>query len=312
MKWTSFVGVIFALALCGSCLFGQTVASSMMGTVVDQSNAVVAGAPVTLTSAETGAVRTANTDSYGTFRFQNLLPGKYNVTVKAAGFKTATQLGIDVAAEETHNAGRIVLEIGNVTETTTVVAEAQQVQTSSSEVSATVTSSNLEDLTLKGRDLFGYVKLVPGVIDTSTSRDVTSHSAFSSITINGNTAESASLNFMVDGITDMDTGSNGSNHYEPNMDSIQELRILTTNYQAEYGRNSGGTITVVTKSGTKDFHGTAQWTHRHEEFNADTWVQQPHDQEWRRDSPRGLPVQRGNVQPGRSGIHPQALEPEPE
>jgi len=244
----------------------------MEGSVVDPANAAVVGAPVTLISAETGEARTGTTDSLGTFRFQNLRPGTYNVTVKAPGFKTFTMNAIVVAAEETRNAGKMVLQIGSVTETYTVVAEAAAVQLTSSETAATVDSHNLEDLTLKGRDLFGFVKLVPGVIDTSTSRDVTSHSAFSSIIINGNTALSNTLNFMVDGITDMDTGSNGSNHYEPNMDSIQELRVLTTNYQAEYGRNSGGTITVVTKNGTQDFHGSAQWTHRHEEFNADSWA----------------------------------------
>jgi len=183
---------------------------------------VIVGAPVMLTSAETGAVRSGTTDSNGTFRFQNLLPGTYSVTVKAPGFKGATRTNIVVAAEETHNAGRIVLEIGSVTESTTVTAEVAQVQLASSENSSTIGAANLEDLTLKGRDLFGYVRLVPGVIDTTTSRDVTSHSAFSGIIINGNTALSNTLNFMVDGITDMDTGSNGSNHYEPNMDSIQE------------------------------------------------------------------------------------------
>jgi len=272
MKVNCFVGIVFVLALgCGS-LFGQTVASSVQGTVVDPADAVIVGAPVMLTSAETGAVRSGTTDSNGTFRFQNLLPGTYSVTVKAPGFKGATRTNIVVAAEETHNAGRIVLEIGSVTESTTVTAEVAQVQLASSENSSTIGAANLEDLTLKGRDLFGYVRLVPGVIDTTTSRDVTSHSAFSGIIINGNTALSNTLNFMVDGITDMDTGSNGSNHYEPNMDSIQELRILTSNYQAEYGRNSGGTITVVTKNGTQQFHGTAQWTHRHEEFNADSWA----------------------------------------
>ena len=139
----------------------------MIGSVVDPANAVIVGAPVTLTSVDTGAVRTATTDSNGTFRFVNLLPGTYNVTVKAAGFKTATQAGIVVAAEETHNAGKMVLQIGSVTETTTVTAEAAAVQLASSENSQTVDAANLEDLTLKGRDLFGYVRLVPGVIDTS-------------------------------------------------------------------------------------------------------------------------------------------------
>ena len=177
-----------------------------------------------------------------------------------------------MAAQETRNAGRVVLEVGSVSESTTVTAEAAPVQLTSSEISQTVDASKLNDITLKGRDLFGYVKLVPGVIDTMASRDVTSHSAFSSIIINGNTALSGTLNFTVDGVTDMDTGSNGSVHYEPNMDAIQELRVLTTNYQAEFGRNSGGTITVITKSGGQDFHGTAQWTHRHEEFDANTWV----------------------------------------
>ncbi len=75
----------------------------------------------------------------------------------------------------------------------------------------------------------------------------------------------------MDGITDMDTGSNTTLHYEPNMDAIQELKVLTSNYQAEFGRNGGGTITVVTKNGTKDFHGTAAWNHRHEGFNANLW-----------------------------------------
>src|SRR6185437_8383504 len=99
---------------------------------------------------------------------------------------------------------------------------------------------------------------------------VTSPNAISGITINGN--NNLQKNFTVDGITDMDTGSNSTIHYEPNIDAIQELKVLTSNYQAEFGRNSGGTITVVTKSGTQDFHGTAGWNHRHEEFNANSWA----------------------------------------
>src|ERR1017187_3634582 len=111
--------IVFALAPCCAILFGQTVASSVQGTVVDPTDAVIAGAPVTLTSAETGAVRDGTTDSNGTYRFLNLRPGTYSVTVKTSGFKPATMSGIAVAAEETHNAGKIVLEIGSVTESTT-------------------------------------------------------------------------------------------------------------------------------------------------------------------------------------------------
>ncbi len=257
------------MALSCAAMFGQTVTSSLVGTVVDQSDAVVAGAPVTLTSADTGAVRAGMTDSQGTYRFVNLEPGTFSVTVRAAGFKSETQSGIVVTAQETHNAGRMVLQLGVATESVSITAAASQVQLDSSEKSQTVDSKDLEDLTLKGRDLFGYMRLVPGVIDTASSRDVTSHGAISGININGATS---ALNFTVDGVTDMDTGSNTSVQFEPNLDAIQELKILTSNYAAEFGRNSGGTITMVTKNGTQDFHGTLAWNHRHEEFNADTWV----------------------------------------
>jgi hypothetical protein len=269
VKLRNFKYALFALAFFCAAMFAQTVTSSLVGSVVDQSNSVVAGSPVTLTDAGTGAVRRGTTDSLGTFRFVNLEPGTYNVTVAAAGFKSETQSGIVVTASETHNAGKMILQIGNVSDSITVTAEAAQVQLASSEMSQTVDSKDLEDLTLKGRDLFGYMRLVPGVIDTAASRDVTSHGAISGININGATS---ALNFTVDGVTDMDTGSNTSLQYEPNLDAIQELKVLTSNYAAEFGRNSGGTITVVTKSGTQDFHGTLAWNHRHEEFNADTWV----------------------------------------
>jgi hypothetical protein len=268
MKSNNYVRFVVALALSCAGLFGQTVSSSIVGSVVDPADAVVSGAPVTLNSLDTGAVRTATTDTLGTYRFTEIPPGTYNVTVKATGFKSETQTGIVVTAQETHNAGKMVLALGALSESVSVTAEAAQVQLSSAEKSQTVDSTDLEDLTLKGRDLFGYIRLVPGVIDTA-NRDVTSHSAISGMNINGGFT---ALNFTVDGITDMDTGSNTSVQYEPNLDAVQELKVLTSNYQAEFGHNSGGTITVVTKNGTQEFHGTAAWNHRHEEFNADTWV----------------------------------------
>jgi hypothetical protein len=256
------------------CLFGQTVSSGLQGTVLDPANAAVTGVPVTLTGTETGVTRATSTDSSGLFRFLDLSPGTYSVSIKAPGFKGFTQTDIVIAANETRDAGKLTLSIGATSETVTVTAEAATIQLASSEKSTAIDGSQLSNVTLRGRDIFGYLKLVPGVIDNSFgstnagNRDVTSPNAIRGITINGNTS---ALNFSVDGITDMDTGSNSTLHYEPNADAVQEMKVLSSNYQAEFGRNSGGTITVVTKNGTQQFHGSAVWNHRNEGFNANLW-----------------------------------------
>jgi hypothetical protein len=268
MTFRSLV-LLSALTLSVASLCGQTVSSSLVGTVLDPANAYVPNALVTLTDVETGATRTTLTDSAGLFRFVNVAPSTYNLSLQITGFKTFVQSNIELGANETRDVGKITLALGNTTDKITVIAEATSIQLASSEKSQLVDGNQLADITLKGRDLFGYMKLVPGVIDRSTSRDVTSPGAIGNITINGNVS---ALNFSVDGITDMDTGSNGTLHYEPNLDAIQELKVLTSNFQAEFGRNSGGTITMVTKSGTHDFHGTAVWNHRHEGFNANNWL----------------------------------------
>src|SRR5262249_31466644 len=246
---------------------GQTVSSSLVGTVLDPAGAVIPSAPVTLTELNTGTVRQAQTDSSGVFRFLNVPAGTYSVAVTVTGFKSHVENNIALSAQETRDVGRISLELGNTSERISITAEATPVQTSSSEKSQMVDGRQLNDITLKGRDLFGYMRLIPGVIDTA-NRDVTSPNGFSNITINGNTS---AKNFTVDGITDVDTGSNGTIHYEPNIDAIQELKVLTSNYQAEFGRNSGGQITVITKSGSQQFHGSGAWNHRHEGFNANLW-----------------------------------------
>ncbi len=267
--------IICVLTLSTTCILGQTVSSSLEGTVLDPANAVVPNAAVTLTQTETGTVHNATTDVSGVFRFLNLAPGTYSVTIHATGFKGFTQTGIVVAANETRQIGKLELAIGSTSDTITVMAEAAAIQLASSEKAEAIDGSQLSNVTLRGRDIFGYMKLIPGVVDclncssNAGNRDVTSPNAIRGIYINGNTS---ALNFAVDGITDMDTGSNSTLHYEPNADSVQEMKVLTSNYQAEFGRNSGGTITVVTKNGTSQFHGSMVWNHRNEGFNANTWA----------------------------------------
>jgi hypothetical protein len=257
--------VIFACILMFLCagVFGQTVSSSLVGTLTDPANAVVPDVEVQLTDQATGAARATQSNSVGLFRFNNVPSGEYTITVKAQGFKSYAQKGISLASSETRDLGRIVLELGALVEQVSVTAEATPVQTASSEKSALVDGKQLNAIALKGRDLFAFLQLVPGVTG-AVGGETTSPSAIGGITINGG----GQMNFTVDGITDLDTGSNTSVHYEPNMDSISEIRVLTSNYQAEYGRNASGTVSVVTRGGSREFHGSGWWNKRHEMFNA--------------------------------------------
>jgi len=130
MKLESYIRIVLAMALCCAGLYGQTVASALQGVVVDPADAAVGGAAVTLTNTDTGANRTAATDNTGTYRFPNIDPGNYSLTVKANGFKAETQTGIVVAAQETHNGGKMVLQLGSIAESISVTAEAAQIQLS--------------------------------------------------------------------------------------------------------------------------------------------------------------------------------------
>lgn len=256
--------ILCIFALLATSAWGQAVSSNIIGTVVDPANAIVPGAQIQLTDKATGAVRTTESNEVGLFRFTGLGPGVYSVRVQAAGFRTFVAEEIALASSETRDLGRLQLQIGAMVEQVSVTAQVTPVQTASAEKSATIDGIQLQRLALKGRDLFGFLMLIPGVVDTSTGRDVTSPNAIGGISINGGGQRA----FLVDGVADMDTGSNGTIHYEPNMDAISEIRVLTTGYQAEYGRQSSGMINVVTKSGGQDFHGTGWWNKRHEMFNA--------------------------------------------
>ncbi len=259
----------------GPRVVAQVVTGSIIGTVVDSTGAAIPGAQITLTNSGTKEVRTTATKGTGIFQFPTLPPGTYTVDVTASGFKASATTNIELDASTSRDLGKIMLTVGSIQQTVTVTAAVTPIQSSSSELSSTLTGSALAALPLKGRDMFGAIDLVPGVVDTNLNRNVTSPSALGGITLNGGASsgqpEAAAINFTVDGITDVDTGSNSSNDVEPNMGAIAEVKVLTDNYSAEYGRTSGGTIEVVTKSGTSQYHGQGWWDHRNEEFNANDY-----------------------------------------
>lgn len=247
--------------------YGQVISSSIVGTVADSERAVIPGVSVALTNEGTGATITVNSNQLGFFRFPTLLPGTYTLTVKTAGFKTFSQTGIELSASEVRDLGTLVLQVGDVQEEVTVTAVPTPVQVASSEKSSLVSGNQLNQVQLKGRDFLGLMVLVPGVVDTgAVDRQATGTSVLNGIMIHG--SRDVFKNYTVDGVTAVDTGSGQWVHFEPNIDTISEVKVLTSNYQAEFGRNAGGTISVITKGGGRDFHGSGWWTHRHDEFNA--------------------------------------------
>ncbi|MCS7044121.1 MAG: TonB-dependent receptor [Bryobacteraceae bacterium] len=248
----------------------QNVSSSITGVFVDPTGAALVNVEITLTNQATGTSFTARSGPDGGFSLPNLLAGRYNLTARMAGFKTHETRDIVLTAGETRSLGQIQMQIGEVRESISVEAVATAVQTSSAEKSGVITGSQLRDIAVRGRDFFTYLSTIPGVVDNfSQRRETASPDSIRGTFING--SRENQKNLTVDGVTNLDTGSNSTIHYQPNMDSIAEIKVLTSNYQAEFGRNGGGVITVITRSGTREFHGSAYYFHRNESLNANNF-----------------------------------------
>src|SRR5215469_2670508 len=257
------------LAASSVIAFGQTDTGTLLGSVVDPTQSVVPEAKVTLRNTQTGAALTATTDKDGVFQFPGILVGSYAVQVSAAGFKAFELSGISLSSAETRNLGRLRMEIGGVAEQVKVTAQATPVQTSSSEINHTVEQAKLEELSAKGRDPFQFFDLMPGVVDTSTSRDNPTYNMLQGININGLSGIS-NVSHLLDGVHSVDAALT-TMVVNPNIDALAEVSVLTNGFQAEYGRNNGGVMSFVTKSGTSQFHGTGHWDHRGEDLNANSF-----------------------------------------
>ncbi|HEY2932900.1 MAG TPA: carboxypeptidase regulatory-like domain-containing protein [Acidobacteriota bacterium] len=260
--------LVLALFLPAGSAHGQGLTGQISGSVQDPAGSIVPGAEVELVDNGTGQKRQAVTDDSGSFVFAQLLPGRYKLSVSLVGFKKYEQQDIVLTATERVELRRISLELGELNETISVKAEAARLQTQSAERSGLISASQIQDLSLKGRDYLGLIRLLPGVLDTA-NREAPGWNNLGGITINGN--RSGTINLTLDGVSSLDTGSMTGPYLAPGLDAIAEVKVLLTNYQAEYGRSSGGTINAVIKSGTRDFHGGAFYFKRHEQFNANEY-----------------------------------------
>lgn len=258
--------LILVSLIMAAPLLTQSITGIIVGSVKDPSALPVAGALVTLIQTQTNATRDAKTDSQGDFRFTNLVPGSYRISVKADGFKVAERTELKLSPAETLPVGDVTLTVGSVTETVSVVAQGAVVQTASSERSGVITSGQVENIQIRGRNVMSLLTLLPGVVSPNEP-DLVSRSW--SGNVNGNRVDSNSLS--VDGMGLNQIGSSRNLLLTVSQDSVAEVKILLSNFQAEYGRYSGANVQVVTKSGTRDFHGLVSYFKRHEQFNANNF-----------------------------------------
>lgn len=260
---------LILLAMMAALAPAQTVTGTVSGTVVDQTNAAVNAANVVLLNERTQERRASRTSEGGSFIFPAVQPGVYTVQVEQAGFRALEQRGNVVTANERLSVGTLKLDIGNVVEKVTVTAQGANVQAESAERSALLTTKQLEMISTKGRDVVSYLRVLPGVANQIDTESVGGN--FGTTTPNINGVRNGNNSFTIDGVTGNNAAAQNVFSSTLNLDAIGEVKILTNSYQAEFGRNGGAIMSIVTKSGSKEFHGSGYWYKRHEQFNANNF-----------------------------------------
>jgi type 1 fimbria pilin len=256
------------LFACASSAMAQEITATISGQVVDSSGAIVSGAEVTLTNLKTQEARSAKTGDDGYYTLTFIPPGIYDFSVKAQGFKEFLNKGIELLINDRKNIN-VQLEAGAITEMVSVNAEAPIVQ-STPTVGDVIDNRKVVEIPLNNRNFLQLITLVPGVTTDETAEIGVGLTSTTSIVIGGNRRNST--NYLVDGVANVDVGSNITLLSTPTVDSIQEFRVITSVPTAEFGRTSGGVVNLVTRGGGREFHGGAYEFLRNNALNGNSFL----------------------------------------
>jgi hypothetical protein len=271
---------ILILFAAGVTAFGQQITGTIVGTVKDQQGAVVTTASVKAINTNTGFVRSAPVNEYGAYRVDYLPVGTYTVEVSAPNFKKFVQQNLALTVDQTLTLA-VSLEIGEQTQTVTVTAAPPLVNTSSAEIGTTIGGAMIGGLPLVNRNAYALLSQTPGVMANSATSQSNSSGTpnfviglpSTQVQINGSIdGGNPEVSFYLDGGPNINGIRNYGNQL-PNPDALEEFRVETSNFAAQYGHMSGGVITAVTKSGTNQFHGSLFEFNRNTDFNAVPWGQ---------------------------------------
>jgi len=278
-------GALILLAALSCSVFAQN-SSSITGTVKDPAGAVVPGAAVTAIEQNTGLRQSVTTAGEGNFVFLDLPAGTYTVEAEAKGFKKSESKDLILPLATKIGLGDIVLAVGSISDTVTVEANAGtiQIQAESGERSDILTNRDLRDIGMNGQNIVDLMKFIPGVnvsaLVANAASTVTNITG--SFQVNG--TRSLEHEYTLDGITNLNLGNNTGALVSINPDAVEEVKVLTSNYQAEYGRSGGGVIALTTRGGTNELHGGFLYFRRHDSMNADSYFN-----DIRGGSDKGLP-----------------------
>jgi hypothetical protein len=265
--WTSRLNraLFFCAALLVNNVYAQTTQGGIVGGIRDQKGAQIVGATVTVTSPSTGLQRESGTADNGIFRINALPPGVYQIKAEATGFATSTMTDVQVDVDQIRTID-FVLRVGSKAEVVEVKSDAVLTQTETSKLGEIIDNRKVEDLPLNGRDFAQLARLNPGVASSGGGGGQQGgEGGVSGFSSNGQ--RSTSNNFLVDGIDNNDSFG-GTAAQIPSIDSIQEFEVQTNTFSAEYGRNTGSVVNLVTKSGSNQVHGSAYEFFRNDVLDA--------------------------------------------
>ena len=260
------LAVVSFCLVCSPLVLAQGTGGRILGRVADSSGAVIADVKVTATNEATGVSRQTATNASGDYGFPDIPIGTYTLSFDLAGFKTNVRKGITVELNQvvTFNS---TLQVGETKEVVEVTSEAPLVDTTSTQLGAVVNNKSVNELPLNTRDTYQFLQLQPGVQSQLGSSGSTFYGSDDPGSVSVNGGRGRANNFSVNGGDANDTFVNGA-AVQPTPDAIDEFRIITNTFDAEYGRNSGAVVNVVTKSGTNQFHGDVYEYFRNKVLNA--------------------------------------------
>jgi len=265
------VQVLLVFLLCAPAVYGQTIMASISGIVSDPTGAVIAGAAITVKDLDRGVSYSAKSNETGFYLVPQLPPGRYQVTAEMTGFRTYVLDSFPLQTQQKASLN-ITLQVGVVTEKVEVAGSAQMVESTTATLSAVVENKKIIDLPLNIRNVYSLMRLVPGVFPSTPNSDSDFFTSAHRYSING--GRESTTDVQLDGVSTLvqsDIPAIYGTSTEPSVESVQEFRVQTNTFSAEYGRSGGGLVTMVTKSGTNEFHGSLFEFLRNNKLDANSW-----------------------------------------